>query len=175
MSPPNAFMRSSTCRFEPSPMPTSTMTDEMPITSPSMVRAVRNRLRAMLESAVLADRVRRTSASFPCKASGLQRYPTRGLVSCRLRAGALAFLQPSVGDARRTLCLLYTSYPTSHTSLIRQPFHEPLGECKDDMDICFEFAKYMDVDMYWKDKYEFFDYMVKGPETLPPQLSCRCV
>ena len=63
-------------------------------------------------------------------------------------------------------------YPTSHTYLIRQPFHEPLGECKDDMDICFEFAKYMDVDMYWKDKYEFFDYMVKGPETLPPQLSC---
>ncbi len=48
----------------------------------------------------------------------------------------------------------------------------PLGEAKDDMDICFEFAKYMDVDMYWKDKYEFFDYMVKGPETLPPQLSC---
>ncbi len=63
-------------------------------------------------------------------------------------------------------------YPTSHTYLIRQPFHAPLGEAKDDMDICFEFAKYMDVDMYWKDKYEFFDYMVKGPETLPPQLSC---
>ncbi|MFQ9180409.1 MAG: molybdopterin-dependent oxidoreductase [Eggerthella lenta] len=63
-------------------------------------------------------------------------------------------------------------YPTSHTYLIRQPFHEPLGECRDDMDICFEFAKYMDVDMYWKDKYEFFDYMVKGPETLPPDLSC---
>ena len=62
-------------------------------------------------------------------------------------------------------------YPTSHTYLIRQPFHEPLGESKDDMDICFEFAKYMDVDMYWKDKYEFFDYMVKGPEMLPPQLS----
>ena len=63
-------------------------------------------------------------------------------------------------------------YPTSHTYLIRQPFHEPLGEAKDDMDICFEFAEYMGVDMYWKDKYEFFDYMVKGPETLPPQLSC---
>ena len=63
-------------------------------------------------------------------------------------------------------------YPTSHTYLIRQPFHEPLGECRDDMDICFEFAEYMGVDMYWKDKYEFFDYMVKGPETLPPQLSC---
>ena len=63
-------------------------------------------------------------------------------------------------------------YPTSHTYLIRQPFHAPLGEAKDDMDICFEFAKYMDVDMYWKDKYEFFDYMVKGPATLPPQLSC---
>lgn len=63
-------------------------------------------------------------------------------------------------------------FPTSHTYLIRQPFHAPLGEAKDDMDICFEFAKYMDVDMYWKDKYEFFDYMVKGPETLPPQLSC---
>lgn len=64
-------------------------------------------------------------------------------------------------------------YPTSHTYLIRQPFHAPLGEAKDDMDICFEFAKYMDVDMYWADKYEFFDYMVKGPETLPPELSCE--
>lgn len=63
-------------------------------------------------------------------------------------------------------------YPTSHTYLIRQPFHKPLGEAKDDMDICFEFAKYMDVDMFWKDKYEFFDYMVKGPATLPPDLSC---
>ena len=30
----------------------------------------------------------------------------------------------------------------------------------------------MGVDMYWKDKYEFFDYMVKGPETLPAELSC---
>ena len=64
-------------------------------------------------------------------------------------------------------------YPTSHTYLIRQPFHAPLGEAKDDMDICFEFAKYMDVDMYWADKYEFFDYMVKGPDTLPPELSCE--
>ncbi len=63
-------------------------------------------------------------------------------------------------------------YPTSHTYLIRQPFHAPLGEAKDDMDICFEFAKYMGVDMYWKDKYEFFDYMVRGPETLPAALSC---
>lgn len=63
-------------------------------------------------------------------------------------------------------------YPTSHTYLIRQPFHAPLGEAKDDMDICFEFAKYMGVDMYWKDKYEFFDYMVRGPETLPAELSC---
>lgn len=63
-------------------------------------------------------------------------------------------------------------YPTSHTYLIRQPFHAPLGEAKDDMDICFEFAEYMGVDMYWKDKYEFFDYMVKGPETLPAELSC---
>lgn len=63
-------------------------------------------------------------------------------------------------------------YPTSHTYLIRQPFHAPLGEARDDMDICFEFAEYMGVDMYWKDKYEFFDYMVKGPETLPPDLSC---
>ena len=63
-------------------------------------------------------------------------------------------------------------FPTSHTYLIRQPFHPPLGEAKDDMDICFEFAEYMGVDMYWKDKYDFFDYMVKGPDTLPPQLSC---
>ena len=63
-------------------------------------------------------------------------------------------------------------YPTSHTYLIRRPFHAPLGEARDDMDICFEFAEYMGVDMYWKDKYEFFDYMVKGPETLPPDLSC---
>lgn len=63
-------------------------------------------------------------------------------------------------------------YPVSHTYLIRQPFHKPLGEARDDMDICFEFAKYMNVDMFWKDKYEFFDFMIKGPETLPPQLSC---
>ena len=61
-------------------------------------------------------------------------------------------------------------YPTSHTYLIRQPFHAPLGECKDDMDICFEFAEYMDVDMYWKDKYEFFDFMLTGPPTLPAPL-----
>ncbi len=61
-------------------------------------------------------------------------------------------------------------YPTSHTYLIRQPFHEPLGECKDDMDICFEFAKYMDVDMYWKDKYEFFNFILAGPPTLPSEL-----
>ncbi len=63
-------------------------------------------------------------------------------------------------------------YPTSHTYLIRQPFHKPLGESKDDMDICFEFAEYMNVDMGWKDKYEFFDYMVQGPPTLPEHLSC---
>ena len=61
-------------------------------------------------------------------------------------------------------------YPTSHTLLIRQPFHEPIGECKDDMDICFEFAKYMNVNMYWKDKYEWFDYMLAGPKTLPENL-----
>ncbi len=61
-------------------------------------------------------------------------------------------------------------YPTSHTLLIRQPFHAPLGECKDDMDICFEFAKYMNVNMYWKDKYEWFDYMLAGPPTLPEKL-----
>ena len=61
-------------------------------------------------------------------------------------------------------------YPTSHTYLIRQPFHEPLGESKDDMDICFEFAKYMDVDMYWKDKYEFFNFILAGPPTLPSEL-----
>ena len=61
-------------------------------------------------------------------------------------------------------------FPTSHTLLIRQPFHEPVGECKDDMDICFEFAKYMNVNMYWKDKYEWFDYMLAGPKTLPENL-----
>ncbi|MBR2789135.1 MAG: molybdopterin-dependent oxidoreductase [Eggerthellaceae bacterium] len=63
-------------------------------------------------------------------------------------------------------------FPVSHTYLIRQPFHKPLGEARDDMDICFEFAKYMNVNMYWKDKYDFFDYVVKGPESLPPALSC---
>ncbi|MEG0844739.1 MAG: molybdopterin-dependent oxidoreductase [Eggerthellaceae bacterium] len=61
-------------------------------------------------------------------------------------------------------------YPTSHTLLIRQPFHKPLGECKDDMDICFEFAKYMGVNMYWKDKYEWFDFMLAGPPSLPKKL-----
>lgn len=63
-------------------------------------------------------------------------------------------------------------YPTSNTLLIRQPFHKPVGEAKDDMDIIFEFAKYMDVDMYWKDKYEWFDFMLKGPASLPKELSC---
>lgn len=63
-------------------------------------------------------------------------------------------------------------YPTSNTLLIRQPFHKPLGECKDDMDIIFEFAKYMNVNMYWKDKYEWFDFMLTGPKTLPKNLSC---
>lgn len=63
-------------------------------------------------------------------------------------------------------------YPTSNTLLIRQPFHKPLGEAKDDMDIIFEFAKYMDVDMYWKDKYEWFDFMLQGPASLPANLKC---
>ena len=45
-------------------------------------------------------------------------------------------------------------YPTSTRTLSASRSTEPLGECRDDMDICFEFAEYMGVDMYWKDKYE---------------------
>lgn len=51
-------------------------------------------------------------------------------------------------------------WPASHTNLIRQPFHAPMGEARDDMDICFEMARRMGVNMGWKDKYEFFNFML---------------
>lgn len=59
-------------------------------------------------------------------------------------------------------------YPTSHTTEIRQPFIEPLGEAWDDMDINFAFAKELGVNMHWKDKWEFFDFQLQGPDALPP-------
>ena len=61
-------------------------------------------------------------------------------------------------------------YPTSHTTIIRQPLIEPLGEARDDMDINFAFGKELGVDMYWKDKWEFFDFQLQGPESLPEPL-----
>lgn len=51
-------------------------------------------------------------------------------------------------------------YPASHTALIRQPFHEPVGECRDDIDIIFDLAERMGIDMGWKDKYQFFDFVL---------------
>ncbi len=51
-------------------------------------------------------------------------------------------------------------WPASHTALIRQPFHKPLGECRDDIDICFDLARRMGVDMGWKDKYHFFNFVL---------------
>ncbi len=52
-------------------------------------------------------------------------------------------------------------WPASHTYLIRQPFHEPVGECRDDIDICFDLAKRMGIDMGWKDKYQYFDFILR--------------
>lgn len=51
-------------------------------------------------------------------------------------------------------------WPASHTYLIRQPFHAPMGESRDDMDICFEMGRRMGVNMGWKDKYEFFNFIL---------------
>lgn len=52
-------------------------------------------------------------------------------------------------------------WPANHTATIRQPFTKPQGECMDEVDILFELARRMDVDMGWKDKYEFFDFALK--------------
>ncbi len=52
-------------------------------------------------------------------------------------------------------------YPASHTALIRQPFHKPMGEARDDIDIIFDLANRMNVNMGWKDKYEFYDFMCR--------------
>ncbi len=52
-------------------------------------------------------------------------------------------------------------WPASHTALIRQPFSPPPGEARDDIDIIFDLAKRVGVNMGWKDKYEFFDFMMK--------------
>ncbi len=61
-------------------------------------------------------------------------------------------------------------YPTSHTTLIRQPLVEPLGEARDDMDINFAFGKELGVNMHWKDKWEWFDFQLQGPKSLPDHL-----
>ena len=52
-------------------------------------------------------------------------------------------------------------WPASHTTLIRQPLSPPLGEARDDFDIIFDLAKRVGVNMGWKDKYEYFDFLMK--------------
>jgi anaerobic selenocysteine-containing dehydrogenase len=52
-------------------------------------------------------------------------------------------------------------WPASHTTMIRQPFSPPLGEARDDMDIIFDLAKRVGVNLGWKDKYEYFDFLMK--------------
>jgi anaerobic selenocysteine-containing dehydrogenase len=52
-------------------------------------------------------------------------------------------------------------WPASHTTLIRQPFSPPLGESRDDIDICFDLAARLGVNMGWKDKYAFYDFMMR--------------
>jgi anaerobic selenocysteine-containing dehydrogenase len=51
-------------------------------------------------------------------------------------------------------------WPASHTAQIRQPLAQPVGECRDDIDICFDLAKRMGINMGWKDKYQFFDFVL---------------
>ncbi|MBP2641154.1 MAG: Anaerobic dehydrogenase, typically selenocysteine-containing [Firmicutes bacterium] len=50
------------------------------------------------------------------------------------------------------------SWPAANTCSIRQPFVPPPGECRDDVDIIFDLAKRMNVDMGWKDKYHWFEF-----------------
>jgi len=52
-------------------------------------------------------------------------------------------------------------WPASHTAQIRQPLSKPPGECRDDIDICFDLAKRMGINMGWKDKYHFFNFVLQ--------------
>lgn len=52
-------------------------------------------------------------------------------------------------------------YPANQTVVCRQPFVDPPGECMDEVDMIFELAKRLKVDMHWKDKYDFYDFQLK--------------
>lgn len=52
-------------------------------------------------------------------------------------------------------------WPASHTFHIRQPFTKPIGEARDDVDIIFDMASRLGVDMGFKDKYDYMNYMLK--------------
>lgn len=52
-------------------------------------------------------------------------------------------------------------WPASHTFHIRQPFVPPLGEARDDVDIIFDLANRLGVDMGFKDKYAYMNYMLE--------------
>lgn len=52
-------------------------------------------------------------------------------------------------------------WPANQTASIRQPFTEPQGEAMDEIDILFELARRLDMDLGWKDKYEWFDFALK--------------
>ena len=53
-------------------------------------------------------------------------------------------------------------WPANHTATIRQPFTEPQGECRDEVDILFDLASRLDIDMTWKDKYDWFNFALKA-------------
>ncbi|WP_180326564.1 molybdopterin-containing oxidoreductase family protein [Raoultibacter phocaeensis] len=53
-------------------------------------------------------------------------------------------------------------WPANHTATIRQPFTEPQGESRDEVDILFELAQRIGVDMTWKDKYDWFNFALKA-------------
>lgn len=52
-------------------------------------------------------------------------------------------------------------WPASHTLHIRQPFVPPAGESRDDMDIIWEMAKRLGVNMGWEDHYAFYNFVLK--------------
>ncbi|NTU89712.1 MAG: molybdopterin-dependent oxidoreductase [Actinobacteria bacterium] len=54
------------------------------------------------------------------------------------------------------------SWPSNQTASIRQPFTEPQGECRDEIDVLFELASRLGMDIGWKDKYEWFNFSLKA-------------
>lgn len=52
-------------------------------------------------------------------------------------------------------------WPANQTASIRQPFTQPQGESMDEIDILLELAKRLDMDLGWKDKYDWFNFALK--------------